>query len=481
MTNKILLKWTICGVLLLIEFHLESHLEFLIDSIAYAKNVQFPAGTEFFVLSRIKPITSGQPWSLFLIPIRAPIDNRCTKYKNEKTLDPKDQGAWLDVLPTQLDFRFFDNNDFDRVAFEVADIEKAVYVKTRKSIAGRQDPTAHARFTTRPDWNQRLFQSLDLYVPVSNRSTPLKANDVKNACPAVPQQKDGKPCVPEVAIDLPTPVRNFILNAAKRFSVPAAQIAATIHAETNFDLFRENESEKKLCDEAKSGMPCAPYKWGRSFAQLGLTDGAKYGLDWNQFLAPPAECLSVRKSAKSKPDSLRPDCLEKMITICARYSGEPQPINCPEAAINAVAQKLAAMIPSELKTTIEHKGRRSEIDLVPILTTDVVTAVRNRSGLYNRGPRVLNSYTETYRQLGRFPENYGEAWALDRTCESPTGAIGFKVLNREFINRCYVWKIAGLCGQLPKSSLYAQYEAMLGSGAQSFAPILKATRSTHTQ
>lgn len=407
--------------------------------------IQFPADSEFFILARNQ--TSAVEGSLFLMPINS--HNTCNQV--QKAPDPLPKGVWVNYSSRDPAFRFLDNNNFDRVSFETADMANAAYVKTRKPLVGTIDDKKFGEITSQPGWDKQLFGDLEKHVPLSGLATKLQANDLDQTCPKLPQRKDGKPCDAFKAIDLPPELKQMIQNSARKFHVPPALIASIMHNETNFDLFIENQEEKKICEE--NGGSCSSYKWGRSFAQLGVTDAPLYGVDWNKFISPPSSCAAT--AGKGQP--VTSQCLQDMDKICASQNGSLRPINCPAAAVDAVAQKLATLIPSDLKTVLSRGKSIKKIDLTSVLTSDEITEVRNRAGLYNRGPRVYNGYAEYYRKNGKFPANYGEAWSATKTCDSPSDKIGYRVLRHEFINRCYVWRVAGLCGGFPKTSLMAQY------------------------
>lgn len=413
-----------------------------------ATAVQFPADSEFFILARNQ--TSTTQGSLFLMPV----DSHNTCHQGQKSPHPLPKGVWVNYSTEDSSLRFLDNNNFDRVSFETADMTNAAYVKTRKPVVGTVDDKKFSELTSKPGWDNQLFDQLEKHVPLSGLATKMQATDLNQSCPKTPQRKDGRPCDAFKALDLPPELKQMIQNSAHKFHVPPALIASIMHNETNFDPFIENQEEKKIC-EGNAGS-CSTYKWGRSFAQLGVTDAPLYGVDWNKFIPPPSSCAAT--AGKGQP--VTSSCLQEMNKICASQTGPLRPINCPAAAVDAVAQKLSTLIPPDLKTALAHGNSLKTIDLAKVLTADEVSEVRNRAGMYNRGPRVYNGYAEYYRKNGKFPDNYGEAWSATKTCDSPSDKVGYRVLRNEFINRCYVWRVAGLCGDFPKTSLMSQYTEM---------------------
>jgi hypothetical protein len=78
-------------------------------------------------------------------------------------------------------------------------------------------------------------------------------------------------------------------------------------------------------------------------------------------------------------------------------------------------------------------------------------AMRYLAGHHNRQDRVFQSIEEHYRQKGRLPSEYGEAWGVAPVQGTPK----YGLLYGQCINRCYVEKIAGLCGGA--SGFFARY------------------------
>jgi hypothetical protein len=90
------------------------------------------------------------------------------------------------------------------------------------------------------------------------------------------------------------------------------------------------------------------------------------------------------------------------------------------------------------------------IEVSTIYKTDPTQAMRYLAGHHNRQDLVFQSIEEHYRQKGRLPSEYGENWGV-----TPIKGTPKKLLYGQCINRCYVEKIAGLCGGA--SGFFARY------------------------
>ena len=116
------------------------------------------------------------------------------------------------------------------------------------------------------------------------------------------------------------------------------------------------------------------------------------------------------------------------------------------------------MLPSPYVWVRDDKSDKLRaIDIGSYLQQSEAETLRSKVSIYNRGPRIINSYVEFFDQKSRFPKSYGEAWTAVRVSETPTKEMGYQILSKEFVNRCYVWAVAGLCGETPKSSVIGQF------------------------
>jgi hypothetical protein len=92
------------------------------------------------------------------------------------------------------------------------------------------------------------------------------------------------------------------------------------------------------------------------------------------------------------------------------------------------------------------------VEVSKIYKVNSTQAMRYLAGHHNRQDRVFQSIEEFYRQEKRLPAEYGETWGTPPTKSTPK----YGLLYGQCINRCYVEKIAGLCGQA--SGFFARYQ-----------------------
>lgn len=425
------------------------------------ENVQellLPEGSEIYLVSH-EPVVSGESntrYRLFGRVVSGSLEGR---------------NVWL---PYETDYpvmKLFSHDlDGDKLAFPTDKLQLAYHAHVVRDLPVfednkkfEQEKLRHARKGKK--WDQEYFTSLRKYIPITNQQVTLKASDFKNACPDKPQRKNGQECFNQGrAFDLPDHIMTYIENAALEAEliygrmIEPALVASIIHAETHFNTFRENRYEKDLCLQKKQ---CSRYMWGKGLAQLGKTTAANFGIDWNRKIKKPRTC---RRNPRARA------CFRSLEKICSQFDSDtsgsdngnknlPSPF-CPKMAIRAVAYKLAAAIPRNQIVWVRTPEKTvRKVNIVPYLFQNVTTGNRVLAAAYNRrGARVYNSFVEHYEQTGRFPTEFGEAWAATRReGRTPSSEIGYSILNKEFINRCYVWNIAGICGEVPEASLLYQY------------------------
>lgn len=372
------------------------------------------------------------------------------------------RAGWIDYDPNNPSMQLFTSRKTeDNLAFLTTEIDKATYAKLSRGIPFLRDQIAYEEFVKEnPNWDSSLFLSLDKYVPISNAGITEASTDLADACPAHPQKKNGEPCDKRDAIDLPQQVLLEILKATEEINrengtqVDPALVAAIIHHETDFRLFTENLHEKQKC---KNGQ-CSDYGWGKGFAQLGKTDSEEYGLNWNEDPPNFSKC-NADGFANSRCFKQVNEYCEKNFTL-----NTLKPYYCPNAAIKAVAKKISKLIPKTHNVHLRGEdGSLREVDLGKALNQNEEILLRNQVAAYNRRPaRVFNSYSQFIQQNGDLPKEFGEAWSTLRQGNfTPTRNIGYGMLTREFINRCYVWNVAGLCGEIPEESLLTNYRSQM--------------------
>ncbi len=376
-------------------------------------------------------------------------------------IDSNDKGHAFKYDPNSKNLSLFDNSKVGLIAFPTNHVDHAVYIKAKNSIPTTNADATIRRLKADPEkWKmltQRRITDVNGKLTVTNGTQPVKATDTEVACPTQPQIKNGNLCAePPAAKALPPTLVRVINDAAKKYNVPAALIASIIHQETEVNPFAENKDSKRQCEEATPEKPCPDYKWEKGMAQLGANNARDYGLDWNTTIPRTSHCDQI----------LTETCFSYLENECAKVKAEnAKPVNCPGASIHAVAKHLSdASLPEDMTVNVTSGNKSGTVDFKAQLFSGKNDAneIRNRTGYYNRGPRVFDSYHEFLSQNGRFAKNYGEAWATPRVDSTPSKEMGYRVLQGEYVNRCYVWRVAGLCGDVPANSLYGQYSQMLG-------------------
>jgi hypothetical protein len=229
---------------------------------------------------------------------------------------------------------------------------------------------------------------------------------------------------------------DWIVEAANEWGIDPALIKAQLHAETSIDPLKENEPEKEAC--LKKLPNCnRGYQWGKGLGQFGRDRARFYGLDWNAPKPSSKAALSAMCDKLPAPSE----------------GGALQPVWCPRAAIWAKAKYLRERLDEEYYVPVEIKGRGPGFVRVDTLyKRNLTETARYLAGMFNRGKMPINSIEEHYRQTGSFPAWYGVAWSTPRVATTPKVVDGqrYQILNKENINRCHVFKIAGLCGDEPQ-------------------------------
>ncbi len=416
------------------------------SSVAFAQakeiNLELPAGTELFILTHKQ-------------------SNRTNEYYGQ-VINGSNSGAyiWFAMSPDEPIGKLFTQTEWDHLATPTAENKNAFYIHLYKSTLGRLNSVtlyedSDKALQMRQRLKESMFTKLDNYLPMTNHQNKELATDIIDSCPRLPQQQNGETCRTITASTLPAELIKIIETEAKAAREEPALVAAVLQNESNFDPFIENLFEKNLCHE-KSG--CGSYRWGKGLAQLGATNAVNYGLDWNHEIPRPVSCR--------RTGVLDSKCLFALLQSCEAFSKLPlKPINCPQYAIRAIAQKLHLAISSKQEAWIlnDDKTRIKTVDILPFLMQTPAEAFRSKLSIYNRGPRLVNSYVEFYDQYGSFPKNYGEAWSTGRSPQTPSTAMGYQILSREYVNRCYIWAVAGICGELPKASVITQFRAQFKS------------------
>ncbi|MCR9205939.1 MAG: hypothetical protein NXH75_15255 [Halobacteriovoraceae bacterium] len=362
----------------------------------------------------------------------------------------KGENFLVSKTPEVLTYKLYGKSPIDQLLAPVHTTEKAFYltVSFETKVEEYKSPLTSAQ---KERMEQNLFTSLSDHLPISNENVPELADDDRVQCPMVPKRKNGEDCFSGKAHRLPRFLKDFIKETAEEYGQDPYLVMSIIHQESQYDLFMENLHEKNKC--LRDEKNCSAYRWGIGLAQLGKTDAHFYGLDWEGQLKRPRVCKGS--------GLLNLKCWERMNRNCQKYEENTlKPINCPKPAIQAIVKKIKSLIPTKVPAWLEDKQKQEvfPFDLSSILKRDKTETIRNLVGYYNRTIKVTNSFIEYYDHKGSFPETFGQAWSMPRTSQAPSKSIGYQLLTKEYINRCYVWKVAGLCGTIPSGSLYSQYK-----------------------
>ena len=312
------------------------------------------------------------------------------------------------------------------------------------------------------------------YLPVSGsakkdlpKSPTVESSCFKNSTP--PKNSDSsEPCEKTRHVDLSQSHRlsEYFLNAEAETGFPAECLAAIVNQESGFNPFAENIEEKQYCAKPKKGQICPSYKWSKGMVQMGVTKAEAYGLDWEYDLKEAEKALKECRYGKYRTDT----CLDKLEEYCEeRKRGVGKnaiyPVYCAKQSLVAMASYLSDILKTERKVHVRFSGKKNKpeidqvIDLSYTLNFDRASKCRYAAAHYNRGERVDNSILEHYRQFGVAPDHYGNAWATQRKSDTPTANIGYRLLNGQYINRCYIWNIADLCGnEIPKDTLAGYFK-----------------------
>jgi hypothetical protein len=412
------------------------------------------AGSEYFVLERKK--LPHDFWEFFVIPI------------DKENGRPGDHGMWVKYDPHSPNLMLM-ANDTDRLAYNTTNPDQTVYIKALKDLEFvRQDDSHLLKLVSNPNWKDRFFGSLDKNMPMTGTHQEEKAKDRTEVCPVHPKKKSNQPCETFEAFELPPLLIKLIRAAAKRNHLDPAVLASLLHAETKFDFWLENQTAKASCDGKVKSEKCSRYGWERGIGQIGTELSKKYGLDWHQATPKPNSC-------KEPPWNDR--CLKELSKLCSKLQAKLKPYNCPGPAIEAAAKRLALGIAEVVKVKQTRNGIVRVINVTKQLRKHAGSPEYSRYlvSAYNRGPRIANSYAEYFRQQervcqsegqchdeGKFPSSYDEAWVTQRDPKfTPSKGSGYQILNGEYINRCYVFSIAGICGDYPDVSLAKQYHHQL--------------------
>lgn len=162
-------------------------------------------------------------------------------------------------------------------------------------------------------------------------------------------------------------------------------------------------------------------------------------------------------SATSTPwrRNLSPECFQSIQENCVENGRLVASLYCPQFAIRLQGY--------HIKQICEEEVMMDGVNVTQVLqgNGDPIAQARFIVSRYNRGYRIYNSAAHHYAQHGRFPTSheYGDLWSVRRpTAYARRSADPFPGGNLlgHTINRCYNWRISGLCGGI-RGTIFHHY------------------------
>ena len=408
-----------------------------------------PVGSEFYIADKVlDPVTGIYKVTGLLLEFDpAKPDETPTQYPMMINYNPRDPNA-----------KIFSNNADDLfLASHTQSMSQAHYLKTTRPVT--YTPLSISAFNEKvasnPDWKAHFYQGRKKNMTLINDEKPITATDANVACPREPQRKYGDPCGKDSAQNIHESLINDIYEVANAEGIRPEVLASIIQIESGFNPFIENQAEKTDCINKAISGECPTNGWGKGLAQLGKANSKKYGLNWNEELKMPLVCRGSQTSEA---------CYRAMNEHhkCRQSMPNGQPWNCPKASLRAAAKKIAGLIPKEHYVWVKNNEDPTKLEKVniteKIYALPVEEQIRAQIAIYNRGPRYLNSWADFYDQNGKWPVHFGELWTVPRVAETASKVMGYQMLTNEFSNRCYVFRVAGLCGGLPRDSVARQFQ-----------------------
>ena len=338
---------------------------------------------------------------------------------------------------------------------------------------------------------------------------------VSEYCPKRPKQKNGGDCVSpdsnrdikKRALDRHGPewkefILNEVLKASKENDVDPALLMAMIESQGGFNPMSTSKGKTK--------------HYGIAQFQLGAAQDQFVHLVDSQ-----AESSKIKKLFKGKSDTFirnsvtnkkpincesafNDDCRESIRENCKNLedkgveslgnAGEETSLSlyCPQFSLQLMASHIKRI--KEESRPYKIEGTDNEVDLANILRGgDRVTEVRYIASRYSRGGRIFNSAVhhmvnnkcsplseqevENVNKCLPTSKKYGELWATKRPDDyKMQGSTKDKDKNKNKnkkidpfyggnldghdTNRCYLWRVAGICGG-SKDSAIDYYTNML--------------------
>lgn len=190
------------------------------------------------------------------------------------------------------------------------------------------------------------------------------------------------------------------------------------------------------------------------------------GLTW----VPPG-CAGERTSKVWR--SLSTSCFESIQQNCEVDGKIVASLYCPQFAVRLQSFHIKQICAEPFYVDAESGERRSRpssqtINLTEVLMGDGDLAAEARfiASRYNRGYRVFNSAVHYNHRNGEWPtaHEYGQLWETQRPAAYTRGGgkvdvAGGGNLDGHVINRCYNWRITGLCGGI-QDTMFDRYRVL---------------------
>jgi hypothetical protein len=169
------------------------------------------------------------------------------------------------------------------------------------------------------------------------------------------------------------------------------------------------------------------------------------------------------KTVKPWKKSLTTKCFQAIQKHCEQGGKLVASLFCPQYAIRLQAFHFKQICESNDKVSQALMGKVKEGDDI-----DSVAQIRYLISRYNRGNRIYNSAAFYKANFGEYPSarEYGVLWEARRHASFRRGKNKLSTRHRgdglagQTINRCYNWRIAGLCGGL-KGTMFDLYSKQM--------------------
>lgn len=237
-----------------------------------------------------------------------------------------------------------------------------------------------------------------------------------------------------------------------------------------------------LLDQESTFHPMAGgNQWGdHGIAQFQLGT-AQSTLTYLQQVAPPNSPMHTvvnkglmwvppgcSKTSTPWSTSLSSSCLASIERNCMENGRMVASLYCPQFAIRLQAY--------HMKQICEERVMINGVNVSQVLqgNGNPVAQARFLVSRYNRGYRIYNSAAHYFEVHGRFPtaHEYGQLWGTRRPTayahRSADPYAGGNLLGHT-INRCYNWRIAGLCGGM-QGTIFHHYLGMSCSSSSTTSP-----------